>query len=191
MHRSFFHIPSRSTSVSASVTASVAAAVDNFVTAGFESFFGLVTNTFVAVAESTRQSGHNFRSAAAATVAANLVADFVGRFFADTFISVVQSVDEGTHDFRVATAIVLIAKFVNCIATIFGIASRLRLVDQQGDHARITRAARLRDFLAFDFAAFSLATSVTAAILLVVRLEQIALEQTATVGFASGVAAAV
>jgi hypothetical protein len=125
---------------------------------------------------------------------ANLVADFVGGFFTDTFVGVVQSVDHGTHDFRVATAVVVVAQLIDRIFTIFGVTGGLRLVDQQGDQTRITGAARSCNFAALGFTALGLTTGVGAAIVMFAArqsVEQIALEQTATVGFASGVTASV
>ena len=175
----------------AAIAAGVTTAIHNFVTASFESFFGLTTNTFVAVTESTRQSSHDFRSAAA-TVLANLVANFVGCLFTDTFISVVQRVDEGTHDFRIATAVEIVTQRIDCFTAIFRITGSLRFVDQLGNFARIGIATD-------SFTTFSAASVSTAIVLFATRqsaeeatflaTEQTAAQQAATFGFASGVAA--
>jgi len=125
--------------VCTSVRAAVAVSVDNFVTAGFQSFFSLVTNTAVAVSQSTGQSSHS-RRAAAAAVAANCVTDFVSCFPTNTFVSVIQTVDEGVHDFRMAGTVV-VAQLVQSIPTVLCIAIRHGSVDQLCDFACVFIAA--------------------------------------------------
>lgn len=132
---------SRSTIDTTSIATSIAAAVDNFVTAAAQCFFGEFANVFVAISESTGQSSHNF-GATAAAVFANLTTDLISGFSSDTLIGIVQSIDESTHDFGAADAVAF-AKLLDRFAAIFRVAAGLRLIDQLGDFARIIIAARL------------------------------------------------
>lgn len=124
-----------------SVAASVTVAIDNLVTAADQCFFGLLANTFVAIAEGTGQSSHDF-GATAAAVFANLLRDFGSGGTSDTLIGIVQSVHESRHNFRIADAIAF-AEFLDRFAAIFRIAAGLRCIDQLGDFARISIAAGL------------------------------------------------
>ena len=97
----------------AGIATTVAAAVNNFVSAGFESFFDLATNASIAVSQSTRQSGRCLRSSS------SIGCGETGRQFhrllpANSFVRVIQTVDEGVHDFRMAAAVVCVAQFVQC-----------------------------------------------------------------------------
>ena len=105
--------------------ASGLAVVNDFVTAGFQGFFGFVANAPVAVSQSHGQSFDDFVSHAAAAVLANLVADFVSSFVTNPLIAIVQSVGEGGHDLGVAAAVVTIAKTIDRFRTIFGVAGSL------------------------------------------------------------------
>jgi hypothetical protein len=142
------------TRIATNVATSATAAINDFISASFQSFFGLFTDTFVAIAESTSQSSYNFRSAAA-SVLTDLIADFVSSFFTNTFISIIQSVNHGTDDFWIATTVVVVTQFINSISTIFCVTGSLRFVDQLGNFARISIAT-------FGFAA-AVATRIAAA----------------------------
>ena len=81
--------------------AAVAVAVDDLVATGFESFFSLTTYATITVSQSTGQSGHNCRAAAAA-VAAGCITQFVCGFLTHTLVSIVQTVHKRVDDLRMA-----------------------------------------------------------------------------------------
>ena len=118
----------------------VTAAIDNFVATSTQTLFRLTTNTLVTVTQGSRQRGHDF-ARAAARILAELVAKFVGRFFANSFVAVIQTVDERGHDLWIADAVELVAQLVESFPAIFRIASGLRLVDQLRDLAGVIFAA--------------------------------------------------
>lgn len=113
-----------------------AAAVNDVITAKFQSTLSLAANTTIAVSQSAGQCRNNFWSAAAA-VLAGLIADFVSSLTADAVVSIVQSIDESSDDLWIAFAVVLVTDFVDGFGTVFCIASCLRFVDQASKFARI------------------------------------------------------
>lgn len=100
----------------------------------------MTTNATVAVGQSSRQRGDDF-ARAAARILAELIADLIGRFFANSFVAVIQTIDERAHDLRVADAVELVAQLIESTTAILGIASGLRLVDQMSDLAGVIFAA--------------------------------------------------
>jgi hypothetical protein len=106
-------------------TTLVFAAVDDFVSALFQSFFGFVSDISIAVSQSGRQGFNGFVAHAAATVLTNLVANFISSFTADSLVAIVQSVDQSSHDFRIASAIVSVAKTIDSFCSLLGVASSL------------------------------------------------------------------
>lgn len=118
-----------------------AAAVDNFITATTQSFLGVFANVLVAVSQGRGQS-RNDLLVAAARIVFELIADFLGRFFPNFLVGVVQGVDEGRHDFGIAHAVEL-AEALNRLFAIFGVAGRLRGVDQLRNFTRIGVAAAI------------------------------------------------
>jgi hypothetical protein len=117
------------------------AAIDNFVSAGFQSLFRFVTHTAIAVSQSVCQRFDDFVSHAAASVAANLVTDFVSSLMTDPFVTVVQGVHKCTHDLRVAAAVITIAKAIDRFGTMFRVTGCLRFVDQFSDSTGVVTAA--------------------------------------------------
>ena len=115
-----------------------AAAIDDTVTARFQSFLSLTTNSPIAVSQSDFQSCDNFVGAAALPTLSDLVADFVSGFGANFFVGVVEAVDQGIHNFGIADAIELVAQLIESATALTGIASRLRLVNQLSDFTRIS-----------------------------------------------------
>lgn len=113
-----------------------AAAIDDVITAQFQSTLSLAANTTIAVSQGASQCRNNFWSAAAA-VLAGLIADFVSSLTTDAVVSIVQSIDESSDDLWIAFAVVLVTDFVDGFSTVFCIASGLRFVDQASKFARI------------------------------------------------------
>ena len=115
--------------------------INDFVATEFQCFFCLMTNRTVTISQSSGQGRHNFITTAAATVLADLVANFICCFCSNSFVCVIQSINECVHDFRIADTTVIVTQFVDGITSLLGITSCLRLVDQLSKFGCIDIAA--------------------------------------------------
>lgn len=130
---------SASGSAASRVAAGVAAAIDDVISAQAKSLFGLTSYTTIAVGQRTGQSGNDLWAAAA--VLTDLITNLIGSGTTNSFISIIQAIDEGRHDFWIADAVISVTELTESSTSLTSIASRLRLVDQASDIARIRIAA--------------------------------------------------
>ena len=116
----------------------LAAGIDHVVAALLEGLLSLLGNRLGTVAQGTGQSLRQFGRAAA--VLAELIVDLGSGDFTNLRIAVVEGVDQSGHDFRRAIAVVLVADLLDGLAPLTRVAGGLRLIDQFGQTAALTRA---------------------------------------------------